>query len=101
MSVLHKEQLNGAFSALKNDTRKTVIEELESALRDTSMEYHRTTDPSISSELWRNIQGLDYCIKSLKQVQEEFDEISSRSNDVDGGERRAETDLRSPPEQSE
>lgn len=71
-----KEQLNNGFAGLSILVRDAVLRELEHAQRDTSVEYHRSTDPTVAASLWTEIQDLNALIESIKQVSKEFKEVA-------------------------
>jgi len=72
------EHLDTVFSALSSNTRKQVIREIDRALQDTCVEYHRHEGP-IAQKLYQEILALQVGVASLKRVDQEYDIIITRS----------------------
>jgi hypothetical protein len=70
------EHIKNALSALSPYTRATMREELEKALRDTAVDYHRTDTQEASNLLATESASIAVMISMIEEVDKEFKEIS-------------------------
>jgi len=76
-----KEDLEIAFAALSSDTRKRIQEEMEHAIYDTSVEYHRS-EGEVAQDLWKEIQAIRQVLNEVLAAQEQFDGIFRTDSSV-------------------
>ena len=74
-----EEGLKNALAALKADTRKQVVFELNAALIDTLVEYDKSTDSEIRSNLSKEAASLTCLKEAVLDVSREFTEICQKS----------------------
>jgi hypothetical protein len=77
--AIEREQLVTAFSGLSVLTRQMVIGELDRAMQDTSIEYHRQTTRELQVKLAYEVESLKVILECARKADEEFKEISGES----------------------
>src|SRR4051812_37026223 len=75
LKMVQISTLDNALSALSKSTRALVIVELDKAVRDTCVDYHRETARETQELLWEEIKSLQTITASLKRVDQEYDDI--------------------------
>lgn len=73
-----EEELKNALAALKPQTRKQIVFELNSALIDTMVEFDKVKDSSIRDNLCSEVKGLTRLKDVVESVSREFDEICQK-----------------------
>lgn len=74
--MMTHEQLANVFAALTPSTRTLIKKELEAALRDTSVEYHRQSDRGAQVMLAKEVESLTKILMVIDKVDKEFEEVS-------------------------
>lgn len=69
------DQIEDALAALRPETRKQMIEELESAHADTLNEYLVIQSDSTKLKLMCEITSIETFLKTAKKVNQEYDDI--------------------------
>ena len=80
MSVVDLEHLHNGFSALSVLTRQMVHDEIDRALQDTAMEYHRAHQREVQVKLAQEVAGLTILRNALRTVMQEFKEITGEDS---------------------
>lgn len=77
--AFEREAIVNAFSGLSALTRQMLIGELDRAMNDTSVEYHRATTREIQVKLAYEVECLKVMLECARQAEEEFKEINGES----------------------
>lgn len=78
--MIYLQALENVLAALRPETRKSMIKELEDALQDTSQEQESTSCEHSKTRLLLEVGSLKLVLNSSKKVQGEYDEIHRRNS---------------------
>jgi hypothetical protein len=67
-----------AFASLSTETRLQMAKEMQQAINDTAVEYHRQTDREIAVVLYDEICAIRLVLDKVKEAQHVYDDLNGQ-----------------------